>query len=183
MGTDDEAGGRLAAEHLLSLGHRRVAHIAGSDLVSTSRRRRRGFEETIRAGGGTCVSLEDPSFGRFESVSGEIDVATQLLNTTPRPTAVFAVNDYMAAAVYDAAAERGLRIPDDLSVVGFADLKHVRLLRPTLTTIRQCPEEIGREAAQLVLGRLDGKFDRAPQKRLLPVTLVSRASTAPPAST
>jgi DNA-binding LacI/PurR family transcriptional regulator len=117
------------------------------------------------------VVAEDPTFSDGETQ------AAHLLATAPRPTALFCANDLLAAGAYRAAARLGLRIPADVSVVGFADLPFAGLMAPPLTTIRQDPYAIGQAAVQRLLARCDG--DRAPPiHQLIPVALTVRASTA-----
>jgi len=176
VGTNDEAGARLAAEHLLGLGHRHLAHLAGPDAVMSGLLRRRSFESAVAAmPGATCVTEVDPTFCEG------YETALSLLSRTPRPTALFCANDYTARSAYRAAAELGLAIPRDLSVVGFADLDLASFLSPPLTTLRQQPEEIGRRAAQILLDRIaDPAAPAQPVKLRLPVDLVARASTARP---
>lgn len=174
VGTDDEQGGRLAGEYLRGLGHRCVGHLAGPDAITTSRLRRRGFEAAVH--GLQLVTECDITFGG----PATLDAARRLLAHRPRPTAVFCANDYQAAFVYGTAADLGLRIPQDLAVVGFADLQLARYLQPELTTVRQCPERIGGEAVRLLLARMAGTAPATPQKLRLPTELVTRASTAPP---
>ena len=176
-GTDDTTGGRLAAEHLLKLGHRRLGHLAGPRSVSTARGRRSGFEEAVSSwgAGASCRTVEAPHF------SGTRKEALILLRARPRPTAVFCVNDDAAADLYAAAAELGLDIPRDVSVVGFADLPLASWLRPALTTLRQDPYRLGREAVRIVLERRDGPPRPAgPIEVRLKPDLVARKSTAPP---
>jgi LacI family transcriptional regulator len=176
VGTDDEFGGRLAAEHLLALGHRRLAHVAGPDKVTSGRLRRKGFEEAVAAcPGASCATVVDPTYGQGA------EQVRQALSATPRPTALFCANDYIAFCAFRVAAELGLAIPRDLSVVGFADLLPARHLSPPLTTLRQDPEGIGKAAATLVLDRLEGRLtDPEPQRIRLKPELVARRSTAVP---
>lgn len=174
VGTDDEVGGRLAAQHLLELGHRSVAHLGGPMTVSTSRDRRRGFEAAMAASGSevSWTSLEAPRFGKVT------EIAEKLLKSDPRPTAVFAANDDSAWSVYEAAARLGLSIPKDLSVIGFGDLVFANYLTPSLTTIRQPTHEIGRTAAQLLLKHMTKKSKNPEfQKVRLAPSLVIRKST------
>src|SRR5690606_15798593 len=111
------------------------------------------------------------------------EIAEEILKQSPRPTAVFCVTDHEALYIYEAAAKLGLRIPEDISVVGFADLDFSANLRPPLTTMRQRPKEIGRRAAQLILHRLDGTFgDHPPTTIRVSADLIVRSSTAQPAS-
>lgn len=171
-GTDDITGGRLAAEHLLALGHRRLAHIGGEPWVSTYAERRRGFEEALKAMRGVTYAVDDCE----DCQSGEI--ARRMLAAAEHPTAIFLASDRMAPHVYRAATEQGLEIGKDLAVVGYADLAETRWLQPLLTTIDQKPEEIGRAAAQLLIDRLDGKTaSAAPQSVRITPQLVVREST------
>lgn len=172
VGTDDRAGARLAAGHLLSLGHRRVAQVTGRMRVGTFADRRAEFESAMADGGGRCttVTLED----------GDDAAAVQrVLRLRPRPTAVFLGADNLAPALYRAAAEAGIQIPRELSVVGFADLQLAALMTPALTTVRQDPYAIGRNAARIVWERCAGKNPNPkPLELRLKPELIVRASTA-----
>jgi LacI family transcriptional regulator len=182
-GTDDVAGGRLAAEHLLGLGHRQLAILGGEPWVSTYADRRQGFLEaaTVHNAAATnddhvvvCEQVEC----RNESC---LDEAHGLLSRVNRPTAVFAVSDVLAAHVYEAAASLGLTVGGDVSVLGYADIPEAGFLRPRLSTVRQDFHAIGRNAARLLLDRIEGRVtaDRARNVRIIP-TLVGRQSTAVP---
>lgn len=172
-GTDDKAGGRLAAEHLLALGHRRLAHVGGEPWVSTYADRRTGFEQAVAAYG-----------ERVETISCREcdchDAVRRLLASRTRPTAIFAASDGMAPGIYAAAKAAGIEIGRDLAVVGFADLAAASALVPGLTTLRQNPYEIGRQAARLVLDRIEGTAaaDRPQTVRLLPELVVRESSGA-----
>lgn len=175
VGTDDYMGGTLAAHHLLELGHRRLAHLAGPDFVSTARRRRRGFEDTIQDAGAECQVFPLQGFHDVEGV-------TALLQQKNLPTAVFCANDDTAADLCRIARGMKIRIPEDISVVGFADLSIAKLLDPALTTIRQHPEEIGRRAANLILetlGHNGSKKKRSHENLQLAPELIIRDSTGP----
>jgi LacI family transcriptional regulator len=150
-GTDDKAGGRMVAEFLISLGHRRITHITGEPWVSTYVDRRRGFEEVIRAEAGMTYRCVECAKSDCEAI------ARDMLTGPRRPTAIFATSDKMAAHVYAAAEVAGLRIGSDLSVVGFADLIEAQGLRPRLTTVRQDAIAIGANAARLLLDRLENR--------------------------
>jgi len=175
VGTDDLLGGRLAAQYLHGLGHRRLGHLAGPAGVSSARLRRQAFEETVAAfNDGTQRSVVEAD---FHASAAE---ALALLDQAARPTAVFAVTDWGAAALYAAAQRLRLRIPTDLSVLGFADLVFAGLLNPGLSTLAQHPEEVGREAARLVLRRLGQSTSARRNKTVLvPPELIVRGSTAP----
>lgn len=172
-GTDDEAGGRIAAEHLLALGHRRLAHITGEHWVSTYADRHRGFEQAVAGRRDVASVVEECADCRC----GEI--ARGLFSARDRPTALFLSSDRMAPHVYAAAESLGLAIGKDVSLVGFADLTETAWLRPKLTTVKQDAHQIGREAARLVLERIEGRETNAPPRsvRVVPA-LVARESTA-----
>lgn len=176
-GTDDRAGGEMAARHLLGLGHRSLGQLAGPSSVSTAKDRRLGFEKAVAefGKGAVCRTIEAQ---HFDHVEKEI---LQLLQSNPRPTAIFGANDNTAREIYEMAATLGLKVPGDLSVVGFADLEFARFLVPSLTTIQQDPYGIGEEAAKLLLARC--KADKTGEKheaiRLKP-GLIVRASTRRP---
>ncbi|MGB8352833.1 MAG: LacI family DNA-binding transcriptional regulator [Chthoniobacteraceae bacterium] len=177
VGTDDIFGAKLCAEHLLSLGHRHVAHLAGPSNVSTARDRWSGFEAAIAKGGGTCITLEALSYVE------DLTTAIQLLESNPRPTAIFASSDPLAESAYQAASMLRLKIPEDLSVVGYSDLDIAHRLSPPLTTVHQNPYQIGQSAARLVMNRSLGKVTPSrPVKVRLKPELVVRSSTAQPAS-
>jgi len=177
VGTDDYAGGVMAAKHLLDLGHRRLGHIAGPSRVRTAKDRRRGFEAAVAeyGNGASCRTIEAAG---FRSVKAE---ALQLLQSQPRPTAVFGANDHTAAEICETARSLGLHVPGDISVVGFGDLAFGEYMSPPLTTIRQHPYRIGEEAAMLLLARCTGiskTGDAASaQNIILKPELVVRGST------
>lgn len=172
--TKDRHGGLLAGRHLAELGHRRVGFISGPDRFRSSHERRAGFEEGLAEHGVTL----DKAFvaeGAYTFESGMAGAAG-LLAMTPRPTAIFAGNDEMAAGVLHAAREAGLSVPDDVSVIGFDDFQIASRVWPPLTTIRAPTREFGRLASERLIGSLEEKRD--PQDRL--PSLVVRASTAKP---
>ncbi len=182
-GTDDIHGAHTAAKHLLDLGHRRFGVLNSGDPRTPMSIRGQAFAEAVNATKGTtCVTQLSAWNGR----TYENDGARALLDLTPRPTAIFGTSDNVAATVVHAADDRGLSVPDDLSVVGFSDTEILRSSRPTLTTMRQDPFEIGRRAAKMLLDRIDEKHNRtaspAPRQAVRQKTeLVVRKSTAPPA--
>ena len=171
-GTDDYLGGKIAAEYLLSLGHRHIAQLAGPSFTSTGLLRRQGFEDALSGHDVTYHMLEDPCFNHG------LKQARQLLRCTPRPTAVFAAADLMALAVYQAASELELRIPQDLSVVGFADMSFAPIISPALTTVKQSPKQIGHQAVKLLFQRAQGDFpELEPQSICIKPELIVRASS------
>jgi DNA-binding LacI/PurR family transcriptional regulator len=164
---DTERGTELAVRHLLDLGHTRIGHL-GSWLDAETFRLRR---ESITAVLGADVPYETAPFDYGEACRATL----RLLGS--QPTAIFCDDDILAGGVYLAARERGLRIPHDLSLVGFDDLPFARVFDPPLTTIAIDPETLGAEAFELLRGLMEG---REAVSRILPVELVVRGSTAPP---
>lgn len=176
VGSDESAGGRMVAEHLISLGHTRIAHVAGPTTEAWAAGRRAAFEQTLRQRPGIhCTTIEANLKDEYQG----LDQARMLVRLKERPTAIFAATDPLAKSVYRAAAEVGLRIPEDLSVVGFADDDFAREMWPPLTTVRQSGYETGKKAAELVLARsLETVRTNKIQRARLPVELIVRHSTA-----
>jgi LacI family transcriptional regulator len=173
---DDRAGVRLAVEHLVALGHRRIAHLAGPQGVSTGLRRFEGFREAMKAAG------LDPSLVRVSRAFTEPEGARlceELLAGGTPVTGIVAGNDLMALGCYDVFAALAVECPRDLSVVGFNDMPFAARFAPPLTTVRIPHYEIGVAAAQLLLDILNGE-NAGPAEVVLPAELVVRGSTAPP---
>ena len=172
---DDRLGMRLSVEHLVALGHTRIAHLAGPLDYSTGLDRHASFHETMRAAG-----LEpDPGLVLVSEAFTESEGARlcrQLIDAGPRFTAIAAANDLLALGCYDIFAERGVRCPEDISVIGFNDMPFAARFQPPLTTIGIPHYEIGKAAAQLMLERLqDG--GSPPREVMLEPSLVVRGST------
>ncbi|MFF5308230.1 LacI family DNA-binding transcriptional regulator [Streptomyces massasporeus] len=170
---DDERGALLVAEHLIGLGHRRIAHIAGYGAVGELRRR--SFEAAMRRHGLADEALVEPSDMTEE---GGYRTTVRLLSRPDRPTAVFAVNDIAAIGVLSAAEELGLRVPRDLSVVGYDNTSIARLRHVWLTSVDNSSHEVGRRAAQCLLKRFEGAGG-AGRVQLATPTLEIRGSSAP----
>jgi len=181
--TDEEQATAVVAEHLLSLGHRRIACLSSRESSSQTWavKRRTSFEHAVAR----CADAQVRSWHLNAQGSDGLDVARELLTSDLHPTAVFAVTDHEAAFIYQAAGELGLQIPRDLSVIGFADLDFASTMNPPLTTMRQKPGEIGRMAAKLILDRIDGTIadEDEPTTIKVPAELIVRKSTAAPNST
>jgi LacI family transcriptional regulator len=179
---DNAAGARLAARHLLALGHRRIAHQFGDPTQASVAERRAAFLAELAAAGiaPPAEHLAGGSFDRDECFR----IAGRLLSLPEPPTAVFATNDDIALDLVAAARSRGLRVPEDLSVVGFDDYPAARLVSPALTTVRHPLWEVGASAVRLLLERVEGEADTPPSSGplLLAPELVVRASTAPVSS-
>jgi LacI family transcriptional regulator len=177
---DDRAGMRLAIEHLADLGHRRIAYLAGPQQVSTGYLRYEGFLEAMRDHG-----LDpDPELIRFGDAFTEAEgmrLCGELLATGATPTAIAAGNDLVALGCYDVFEERGIRCPEQISVVGFNDMPFAGRFDPPLTTVRLPHYEIGARAAELLIELQGATQASAPQIQLAP-EFVARSSTAPPVS-
>ena len=155
VGATNWQGGLAATRHLLELGHRRIGVVAGPDRMLCSRARVDGY----RAGLETAGLPFDPSLVRAGDFHHEAGYACglELLRLADRPTAVFAGNDLQALGLYEAARELGLRIPDDLSVVGFDDLPAARWVGPPLTTVRQPLLEMAGMGTRMLLTLINGE--------------------------
>jgi LacI family transcriptional regulator, galactose operon repressor len=174
---DDEAGADLATEHLVSLGHRRIAHVAGPQNADTARRRLRGYRAAL-ARSGIDRPPEAVAETSFDEAGGHV-AASRLLRLEPRPTALFVANVRAAIGAMAAARRLGLRIPADVSIVGFHDAPFASYLDPALTTVRLPLAEMGHQAVDNLLALLGGQ--RVEDVMVsTPPELVVRASTAPP---
>ena len=177
VGATNWAGGLSATEHLISLGHRRIGLVAGPKELLCSRARLDGYRAALESAGiGVDDALIAP--GDFYHESG-FTSGTQLLGLPDPPTAIFASSDQMALGVYEAARQHGLRVPVDLSVVGFDDLPVARWSSPPLTTVRQPLAEMGGLAARTVLRIARGETVETPRLELA-TELIVRDSTAAP---
>jgi LacI family transcriptional regulator len=173
---DNFEGGRLATAHLIALGHRRIACIAGRPEVYPSYDRVDGFQAAQRAAGLT----PDPALivNSTYRADGGYEAACRLLDAPQPPTAIFACNDVMALAAIGAAVERGLRCPDDISIVGFDDIHLAHYSNPPLTTVAQPKQEMGAQVIRLLVERM-AQPDLPIRTVLLDAHLAVRRSTAP----
>jgi LacI family transcriptional regulator len=173
--SDDSAGVATAMQHLVDLGHTKIVHLAGPQDLSTGVTRRRAFISSLEDFH-LPAERERTHVCQAWSEQAGAEAMRTLLDSGPPFTAVLAGNDLLALGVYDALAERGLRCPDDISVVGFNDMPFMDKVSPPMTTVRIPHYEIGAEAARLLLEVLNDP-GRHPRSMLLPLTLVVRAST------
>jgi LacI family transcriptional regulator len=175
---DDAVGIDLAVDHLARLGHHRIAHLAGPPTTSTGADRAQAFRTAMRDRG----LDDDPSlvvYCSFWSEDAGAAALRQLLDAGSAPTAVVAGNDLIALGCYQVFAERAISCPDEMSVVGFNDMPFLDKLAPPMTTVAIPHQQIGAEAAGLLLDAIAGP-ERPARAVLLPVSLVTRGSTAPP---
>jgi len=198
VNVDDRAGARAAAQHLVDLGHRRVGilnstTVGPAGLLADPRGARTGYVPGLRllgwldaldAAGITPAVVQERSYSPAEQELG----ARLLLDQDPAPTAILAFSDVVAESVLRVARERGLRVPEDLSIAGFDDSPVARRTNPQLTTVRQNVEAKGRAAAAALTAQIaratavstGGEVPPRPADVLLPAELVIRGSTAPP---
>ena len=172
--TDNQLGGFLATRHLLELGHTRIACIAGPSSITPSAERMIGYRKALEEAG---VSYDESLVvrGDYHAQSG-MDITHSFLKMSPRPTAIFALNDLMALGALRAAAEAGYSVPRDLAVVGYDDLEIAHFTNPPLTTIAQPKKEIGVQAIDLLVDRMSHR-SRPPSRLVLAPELIVRRST------
>jgi LacI family transcriptional regulator len=174
------SGAKAATEHLLGLGHRRIGAITGPRTWMASRERVNGYHAAL-AGAGITPERELEMEANFE-IPGGYAAASRMLDLPDPPTAIFAFNDNIAIGILRAAAERGIRVPEALSVVGFDDSEEASIVSPRLTTVQQPLQEMGRMGVSLLTRLLEQQ--RVEGLRVeLATKLIVRESTAPPRRT
>ncbi len=173
VSSDNLNGAIAATEYLLGLGHRRIGFLAGRPDLESARQREQGFRQAIAAAG---VEV-DPALVRVGGYTAESaeQPAHELLRLDERPTAIFAANDLSAIETIEVAQSLDLRVPDDLSVVGFDNVPESALIDPPLTTIDQSIQQMGFEAVRLLIATID-EPDRPAVQITLPTELVVRQS-------
>jgi LacI family transcriptional regulator len=179
VGSTNFAGGLTATEHLLELGHRRIAYLGGTPGSACNQARLQGFRGAMEAAGATIGQGYTRS-GNFAYADGLVEGAA-LLDLPQPPTAIFAANDEMALGILEAARTRGLRVPGDLSVVGFDDTEIARVASPQLTTVAQPLRRMGAVALRTALRLGAGEHIDSHHVELA-TELVVRGSTAEPAA-
>jgi DNA-binding LacI/PurR family transcriptional regulator len=172
--TDEDLGARIAVDHLAGLGHRRIVHVHGGTGAG-ARQRRRGYERAMGAKGLAGEARVLP--GDFTEQAG-VTAAQHLLADGSLPTAIFAANDLVASGAIDTLENAGVKVPDDVSVMGFDNTFLARLRQVSLTTIDQPTGELGRTAMELLVERIDGARRDAVVHLTTP-SLVVRRTTAP----
>ena len=176
MALDDRSVALQAMQHLIDLGHRRIAMITGPEVEDCTRDRVGGYKEALQKAG---LPYDESLVitGDWSATTGYLAFET-LFHLHERPTAVFAQNDRMAVGLARAAREAGVSIPKQLSLIGVDDMPLASYFDPPLTTMRQDITSIGREAVRILIKSVEGKLECC-QQLLLPAELVVRQSTAP----
>lgn len=174
--TDNLRGGREATAHLITLGHRRIGYLRGRDDLESARLREEGYREALASAG---LDIDESLIVTGEFQQAEAAEGTSaLLDLADPPTAIFASNDVSAIEAIRVATARGLRVPRDLSVVGFDDIPAAASATPPLTTVRQPLVDMGRAAVDLLVRMIED--DAGPDHVRMPSELIVRASTAAP---
>lgn len=177
---DNAAGAKLAAEHLAAKGHTQIALIAGPQSTTPGKLRRDGFISALKS---ARISINQEFIIESDfSQEGGFNAMRQLLSLDERPSAVFSANNLMTIGALEAIRESGLRIPEDISIIGFDDFEMASLINPPLTVIARDAEAQGREAMEILLSKLSSDKQVSTQHRTIPVHLVERGSCATPRS-
>lgn len=174
---DSEGGAYQLVRHLLSLGHRQIAVLSGPKDVSTAADRVDGYCRAL-AEAGLEIRADWIRYGSFSQASG-YEMAQQVLAASPRPTALFAINNFIAIGALRALRDAGLRVPEDMSVVTFDDRTSGLVTEPFLTVADQPAYEMGQKAADLLLTRLSGSAGNGYQEIVLPIEITVRRSSSP----
>jgi len=178
IGVDDEAVGRLATKHLVDIGCKRIAHIRGPE-TSTGIRRLEGYKHALAQSKLRVIDsyIITEQQGDVESRQRGAEAMRRLLSLKPRPDGVFCFNDPLAMGAINHALDAGVRIPEDVAVIGCGNLHYDDSLRVPLSSIDQHSREIGRHAARIALGILNAKTPPAPETVVMKPELVMRRST------
>jgi LacI family transcriptional regulator len=178
VGTDDVAAGRLATEHLIDCGCRRIAHLGGAD-ISTALDRLRGYREALAA-----IGLPAPAEYILSRASADdkgdssgYEAMKALLRLPEPPDGVFCYNDPMAMGAMEAVLEAGMSVPEDVAIIGCGNVHYARMLRVPLSSIDQNSNQLGENAAELAIELADAKNFGRPKSIVLPPSLIRREST------
>src|SRR5882672_1121385 len=172
--SDNVAGARRLTEHLIRIGHRRIAHLVGSDDNSTSRERLQGYREALEAA--SIKYSDELLFHTSVDRIGGYRAVQAMLAIKLLPTAIFAVNNMTAVGAMQALREKGLAVPGDIGLVCFDDVEHLAVLSPFLTVMDQPAETFGILASQLLVERIDGKGGATERHIVLQSELIVRES-------
>ncbi len=173
--TDEKRGAEMVAGHLFDLGHRSIAHLAWDESYQWAKSRKQYFQQALQNKPGMTCMIET-----ILSMEEAEEKILKLLCSVPRPTALYACNDHVAKVTYAVADKLNMKIPDDLSVVGYADLEFSSWMHPQLTTVRQHGRQTGRTAAKLLIERSQDNIKSPASRRILiECRLIVRNSTGP----
>jgi LacI family transcriptional regulator len=174
VSVDDVAGGRIAARHLLDIGHRSIAFVNGPTILTQCRDRERGVRSVLAESSVELSVLEAVGL----DVRSGLDAGARLLGISPRPTAVFCANDLLALGVLQAMVAKGVRVPQEMAIVGYDDIEFAGAAAVPLTSVRQPARRLGRAAAELLIAETDESIE-TPQHQTIVFTpeLVVRDST------
>lgn len=170
---DNYKGGLDATNHLLALGHTKIAHLSGPDMYLSSRERKRGFLQALMEKGLTPYILETCEF----SVEGGFQKVTKWIEAGTIPTAIFAADDFIALGAFNALLNAGLRVPEDVSLIGYDDQVFSSELHPRLSTVEQPAYEMGKQGVDLLVGMINGNEVKETKIKLAS-KLIARESTA-----
>jgi LacI family transcriptional regulator len=173
---DDVLGGRLAAEHLVALGHRRIGYVGGPFTLPQVRDRHEGARPVVTAAGGELVVLETPALTVEQGRTAGDRLADQ--SSDERPTAVFCANDLLSLGVLQAMTARGLAVPQELAIIGYDDIGYAAAAAIPLSSVRQPREQLGRAATRLLLAEIAAAQPHTHQQVMFEPELVVRESTA-----
>jgi LacI family transcriptional regulator len=174
--SDSENGANRLVKLLIGLGHKRIAIIAGHKDVSTSADRVSGYQQALMEAG--LRENELIYYGAFNEQSG-YELTNQAMTQTPKPTAIFGANNFIAIGIIKALHDLKLDVPGDVSVVGFDDLPESMFMKPFLTVARQRAYEMGRLATELLLKRISGELPEEHRELILPIEIIVRESSGP----
>ncbi|WP_078409928.1 LacI family DNA-binding transcriptional regulator [Priestia abyssalis] len=172
--TDNVLGAKKAVEHLIELGHRNIAMVNGSDQAFVSKQRLKGYEKALKENE-IKVQRNWIADGEFKEEKAK-EAVSSLLSSFPEISAIFCASDLMALGALKACQEKGLAVPNDISIIGYDDILLASYVTPPLTTINQDMFEMGYEAADLLINMLEGKAKK--RHRILETQLVQRKSCA-----
>lgn len=176
---DDALGGELAVHHLLELGHRHITFVSGPMKIRQYAERRRGARRAIKMAGLDPDEVMDEVLLPTQNARSGENCVEGLLMRTPRPTAIFCANDPLALGVMRGLNQHGLKIPQDIAIIGYDDVEFASMLSPALTSIRQPKYQLGRAAAELLLHEINKSALHQHKQVMYQPELIVRASTRP----
>jgi LacI family transcriptional regulator len=180
VGSDTRAAVHLAVDHLVGLGHTRIALVCGLQNSRSAAKRLDSFRERMSTHQIPVLNAF-VTFAEY-SQAGGCSATARLIQLSPRPTAIICGNDLIAIGVLAGLRDHGLRVPEDVAVVGIDNIEAAAVTNPPLTTVAKLKARLGEEAATLLIDRIEGKEAGPPQMRLLPIELIVRGSTVCPGS-